>query len=55
MEELRAFVVEEDGVAVVEVVLILVVLVALVILFKDQITSVLKTLLSKVSNESGRV
>lgn len=55
MGELRAFVVEEDGVAVVEVVLILVVLIALVILFKDQITSVLRNLLSKVSNESGKV
>ncbi len=55
MEELSAFWKEEDGVAVVEIVLILVVLIALVLVFKDQITSVLNTILSKVKDQSGRV
>ena len=40
-EELTAFWVEEDGIGVIEVVLILVVLVGLVIIFKKQITTLL--------------
>lgn len=55
MNELIAFWKEEDGVAVVEIVLILVVLIALVLLFKDQITSVLKTILQKVETQSNKV
>ena len=38
-EEIRAFFVEEDGVGVIEIVLILVVLIGLVIIFKKQINS----------------
>ncbi len=55
MNELRSFLQEEDGVAVVEIVLILLVLIALVLIFKDQITSVLRSLMSKVSSQSGSV
>ena len=55
MKELRAFAAEEDGVAVVEIVLILLVLIALVLLFKTQITNVLKSILSKVSSQSDSV
>jgi Flp pilus assembly pilin Flp len=55
MNELVAFWKEEDGVAVVEIVLILVVLIALVLVFKDRITSVLKGILDKVEKQSGRV
>ncbi len=55
MGELSAFLKEEDGVAVVEIVLILVVLIALVLIFKDQITSVLNSILQKVQSQSGRV
>ncbi|MEE3420546.1 MAG: Flp1 family type IVb pilin [Lachnospiraceae bacterium] len=51
----RAFRREEDGVAVVEIVLILVVLIALVIIFKDQITGLLNTILSKVKSQSAKV
>ena len=52
---IRAFIAEEDGVAVVEVVLILLVLIALVLLFKDQITRVLKSILSKAASQSDSV
>lgn len=55
MNELLSFWKEEDGVAVVEIVLILVVLIALVLLFKDQITSVLRNILQKVENQSSQV
>lgn len=54
-KDLYAFWQEEDGVAVVEVVLILVVLIALVIIFKDQITSLLNTILGKVKSQSAKV
>ena len=55
MGGIRAFIAEEDGVAVVEVVLILLVLIALVLLFKDQITRVLKSILSKAASQSDSV
>ena len=48
--ELRAFWEEEDGVGVIEVVLILVVLIGLVIIFKKQI----KDLLEHVFRESNK-
>ena len=55
MSELRAFVAEEDGVAVVEIVLILLVLIAMVLIFKAQIMKVLKSILDKVSSQSNSV
>ncbi|MDO4620828.1 MAG: Flp1 family type IVb pilin [Lachnospiraceae bacterium] len=55
MNELKAFWAEEDGVAVVEIVLILLVLIALVLVFKDQITKTLKSILSKVESQSNSV
>jgi len=55
MGEVSAFMAEEDGVAVVEIVLIMLVLIALVLIFKEQITKILKTLMSKVSSESSGV
>ena len=53
--ELSAFWREEDGVVVVEIVLILLVLIALVLIFKEQITKVLKSLMQKVSKQSNSV
>ncbi len=41
MNKLKQFLVEEDGIGVVEIILILLVLVGLIILFKSQITSIL--------------
>lgn len=55
MMELKRFVTEEDGMAVVEVILIIVVLIALVLLFKDKITKVVKDILSKIENKAGSV
>ncbi len=55
MNEVSAFFKEEDGVAVVEIVLILVVLIALVLIFKTQLTSILNTILTKVRTQSNRV
>ena len=41
--------------AVVAVLLVLLVLIALVMIFKDQITSLMRTLMNKVSTQSGKV
>ena len=46
---------EEDGVGVVEIILILVVLISLVAIFKNQLTSLVKSLLSKVTSESNGI
>ena len=55
MAELREFLREEDGVGVVEIILILVVLIALVILFKSQLTSLVSSILSKITSQSNSI
>ena len=54
-EELRAFLVEEDGIGVIEVVLILVVLVGLVIIFKKQITTLLESIFKEIEKQTKEV
>ena len=54
-ELLRSFFLEEDGVGVIEVVLILVVLIGLVIIFKEQITKLLENIFKEVNSESKEV
>ncbi len=53
--ELMAFLTEEDGVSVVEIVLIVVVLIGLVILFKNQLTSLVTNILSKITSQGNSV
>ena len=50
---MREFLWEEDAVGVVEIILILVVLIALVMIFKDQLTSLVKNILSKITKQSN--
>ena len=52
---LKDFIYEEDGVGVVEVILILVVLIAMVLLFKEQITAVVTKVLAQISTDSDAV
>ena len=51
----KSFAKEEDAVGVVEIVLILVVLIGLVIIFKDQLTDLVKSLLSKITKQSNSI
>ena len=51
----KGFAVEEDAVGVVEIILILVVLIALVMIFKDQLTSLVKNILSKITKQSNSI
>ena len=53
MWQLRDFFMEEDAVGVVEIILILVVLIALVVIFKNQLVSLVEKLLSKVTSQSN--
>lgn len=46
---------EEDGVGVIEVVLILVVLIGLVIIFKQQITELLNGIFKEINSQSKEV
>ena len=49
------FMKEEKGIGVVEVILILVVLIGLVIIFKSQLTSLVESIIEKITSESGRI
>ena len=55
MEHLRAYIQEEDGVGVVEIILILVVLISLVLIFKKQLTSLVNNIFSKIVSQSNSV
>lgn len=54
-QELKAFWTEEDGVGVIEVVLILVVLIGLVIIFKKQINDLLNNVFKEINKQSKEV
>ncbi len=54
-KEFQEFWQEEDAVGVIEIILILVVLIGLVVLFKDQITGLVETLLAKVTSQSNAI
>lgn len=54
-EIIRSFITEEDAVSTVEIILILVVLIALVVLFKEQLTSLVSNILSKVTSQSNSI
>lgn len=54
-QEIMDFFKEEDGVGVIEVVLILVVLIGLVIIFKNQINELLNNILKEIKSQSKEV
>lgn len=53
--EVKAFLKQEDGVGVIEVVLILVVLIGLVIVFKGQINKLLEDIFKEINSQSKEV
>ena len=52
---IRKFVEEEDAVGVVEIILILVVLIGLVIIFKEHLTQLVQSILSKIAKQSNSI
>lgn len=55
MKHLAAFLKEEDGVGVVEIILILVVLIGLVIIFKNQLTTIVNNIFKKITKQSNSI
>ncbi len=55
MSEMKRFIYEEDGVGVIEIILILVVLIGLVLIFKSKITSLVNTIFSRISTKAETV
>jgi Flp pilus assembly pilin Flp len=55
MNTIKRLIQEEDGIGVVEVILILVVLIALVALFKNQLTDLVKNILDKVTRNANAI
>ncbi|MCI5873361.1 MAG: Flp1 family type IVb pilin [Clostridiales bacterium] len=55
MRGIREFVAEEDGVGVVELILILVVLIGLVLIFKEQLTDLVNDIFNTITKSAGRV
>ena len=54
-KELREFWKDEQGVGVIELVLVLVVLIGLVIIFKKQITTLLQNIFKEINSQSKEV
>ena len=55
MKWVIGFMKEEDGIGTVEMILILVVLISLVIIFKDQLTSLVNDIFSNITSKSGSI
>lgn len=55
MKELRIFWQEETAIGVVEIILILVILIALVLIFKDKITTVVTNAFKNFDKDSGKI
>jgi Flp pilus assembly pilin Flp len=55
MKVVKDFIFEEDGVGVVEVILILVILIGLVVIFKDRVEKIVNAAFKSITNDSGRI
>lgn len=55
MDVIKEFIEEEDGVGVVEIILILVILIALVLIFKNEITSIVTNAFSSIKSDSSDI
>lgn len=51
----KQFLVEEDGMGTVEIILIIVVLVGLVILFRDEISAIVENLFDKITSQTNKL
>ena len=55
MNVMERFLREEDGIGVVEIILILVVLIGLVTIFKEQLTNLVDSIFEKITRESTSI
>ncbi len=51
----KNFIVEEDGIGVVELILILVVLIGLVLIFKKRLTSLVSDIFQSITDQAGKI
>lgn len=54
-KEWKNFLTEEEGIGVVEVILILVVLIGLVIIFKKELTALINDIFEKITEQAGKI
>ena len=52
---IKNFLKEEDGIGVVEIILIVVVLIGLVLIFKKQLTNLVNDIFNTITDKAGRV
>ena len=55
MESVKEYLQDEEGMGTVEVILIIVVFVGLVIIFKNQITSIVESLFEKITRQTEKI
>jgi hypothetical protein len=55
MKLIRDFLTEEDGIGVVEIILILVILIGLVLIFKEEIEKIVKNAFKTIKDDSGEI
>ena len=55
MRGIHEFIYEEDGIAVVEIILILVIVIGLVIIFKSKLTTLITDIFKKINTDAGKI
>lgn len=55
MSYVKEFLKEEDGIGVVEIILILVILIGLVIIFKEEIENIVKKAFNAIKDDAGDI
>lgn len=55
IKKMKEFFRDESGMGVVEIVLIIIVLVGLVVIFKKQITTLVNTILAKMTSQANQI
>jgi len=55
LKGIKEFIIEDEGMGTVEVILIIVVLIGLVIIFKTQLTSLVNTIFQKINSQANSI
>jgi Flp pilus assembly pilin Flp len=55
MNKIKEFIKEEDGIGVVEIILILVILIGLVVIFKEEIEKIVKNAFDAIQDDAGEI
>jgi len=55
MKKFKDFMLEDDGMGVVEIILIIIVLIGLVIIFKKQLVTLVNTIMTKMTTQANQI